>query len=656
MVNKALLGLTMLMISLASLLTATIIVTREYETSISTYNPHTLSAHLSITEVPYIYIETLDLVVTHDYGYAYYIINYISQTSLASLGITNSLNSETQQLMNQLQQLSDLVNESTYYLYTYKLNESRTLAEDALGISNDAVHTLSTIQYNLESLNYLLTMLGYIDSGETVLTPITARLVQITPTSLNNTLYMTINRTVTELYDEILNYKNESLRVIILSQQEAMKYKPIPTRLIVNVSSYYTTPGSTVLVSGRLTMRNGTGIGNALINIYYLYEGLHELASAVTDKQGYFSVNVTIPQVYVGRLPIMVSYTPPPGSYYEGSTTFLVMGILYVNTTYLVSIPTQVIWGQQLNITGWINGPGGREVVVLINGINHTATTNNDGYFNISISTANLSPGNYTLVMHIMPKGQYAPANAMLYLSIMAFKPSISIEVSKYVIAGLPLNFAVNIHVNTTVTSQWVLTAMIDGEEVMKSFSGTAVRGSIKLPITLWMNYYGLTIYVAPNPPYSGYETMIRLFVINPLELAIIIFIITATPIMVITKAPSEREGVTTHRSVSIPGVKLMVMELKNIRERLRGEALIIYDMYVDILNRLLEKYKLKPSESSTLREIMTLLGKYMDYERYGAFMKATMDIERIIYANYTPTGYDIQEFQKLRDFISEGL
>ncbi|MDT7863822.1 MAG: hypothetical protein RQ877_05405, partial [Vulcanisaeta sp.] len=115
-------------------------------------------------------------------------------------------------------------------------------------------------------------------------------------------------------------------------------------------------------------------------------------------------------------------------------------------------------------------------------------------------------------------------------------------------------------------------------------------------------------------------------------------------------------EGVTTHRSVSIPGVKLMVMELKNIRERLRGEALIIYDMYVDILNRLLEKYKLKPSESSTLREIMTLLGKYMDYERYGAFMKATMDIERIIYANYTPTGYDIQEFQKLRDFISEGL
>ncbi len=311
--------------------------------------------------------------------------------------------------------------------------------------------------------------------------------------------------------------------------------------------------------------------------------------------------------------------------------------------------------GYPLTITGWVSGPGGRVINIIIGNNVYSAVTNEYGYFNATIGTSSLSPGMQEVLVIIEPRGPYSPANFTGYVIINSLKPILSVKLHGYaVIAGLPFSVSGFIVANKSLGTPWTVVITIGGLEEVSSFSGDSFSEELKLPITTLMGYHHLIITLMPNPPYSGYTISIRVFVINPLELAVIVFMAIAIPFTLVTRLSISRAGKGRNIiEAAAPDVRLLIMELREVRSKLRSkEALIIYDTYSEVLSRLLARYKLRISRSMTLREILAMLRPYMSDDQYKAFTQATLSVERIIYANYEPGLEDVNEIMRLRDII----
>ncbi|MGC8542490.1 MAG: hypothetical protein ACP5NQ_01010 [Vulcanisaeta sp.] len=649
MLESRLLGIVMLIIILGLSLVIAIIIVNTYERLPETYNPATISPSVDLVKLPMVYIHVLRLIASGNYDEANAVINYLAQSSLGNFQFVKSMNNELSTLMALLAELKYSIGMSTQYLSKYEINESRYFANETLIISKSTSYSLTQVNNSLNSMIYFLTILGYLNSTNIILTPMTASLTMNTQLTPINPLMKELNNTIAIINEEISEITDKAWYIL---KQNSSQLTPILVKITANASDYFVTIGSAITISGKLEMLNGTGIGNATVSIYYVYEGSHLLATTITKPNGYFAVNITVPQAYTSRLPLIINYTPPTPMY-EPSQTMLVLNVLYLNTTYLITIPSEIVWGEPLNITGWASGPGYRNVTVIINNEGFESVTDLHGYFNLSINTASINPGNYSVVVLISPKELYAPVNATYSVAIKAYKPSVSIKVNKYVISGIPFTLTVQIH-NVTVSSPWTINVFTNNGEYSKSFSGNSTTIELSLPITTWMGHYYLVIELMPNPPYEGYEITISVFVINPVELSVIIFIIAAVPIAIFLKTPSKG-GEASSRSYEVlpPNITLLVKELRYARNRLSSkEALLMYDIYMELLNKLITKYKLKVTGSTTLREVLNGLGNYMDPNVYGMFMKATLVIEKVIYANYTPSIEDVNEMIKIRDAI----
>ena len=652
--NEPLMGVVALIIILALIIALSINVLRLSQALTEAYNPATVRVVISLPQVPNLYINILNLIASGRYNHALTILSYIGQSSISQLPGINYLNSEIEALVGQLVTVKDQVNESMYYLENYRVNESRALASSAMGSAEYAASTLASIQVRLESLICLLSMLGYLNNSNVIITPITTALVpgtlcQYLPTSL------TLNNTATVIYDELGNYSHDALRILILSESLS-KYKLVPTSITVNISNYIAPVGSSIELSGRLAAINGTGIENATILIYYTAYGKQQLLTNVTTgRNGYFNVNITLPFVYIDELSLTLQYLPPLFSMYEPSSKTVSVRLVYVNTTYLITIPSSVLWGTPLTITGWVSGPSGRVVNVVIGNNVYRAVTNEYGYFNATINTADLSPGTQQVLVFIEPKGLYSPANFTGYVMVSSLTPTLSIKLRGYaIVAGLPFTVMGFIAVNKSLVSPWTVIIAIGSLREVSSFSGNSFTAKLTLPITTLMGYYRLVMVLMPNPPYSGYTASIKVFVINPLELAVIAFMAIAIPIALVTRLPIKGAGRGEGAAETLmPNVKLLINEMNEVRGKLRSkEALLIYDTYSEILSHLLFRYRIRIERSTTLREILTMLRPHMSEDSYKAFIKATLSVERIIYANYEPSMEDVDEIMKLKDII----
>ncbi len=217
-----------------------------------------------------------------------------------------------------------------------------------MGSTEYAASTLTSIRNNLESLICLLSMLGYLNNSGVVITPITITLTQWIPCRYIP-MSLSLNSTATIIYEELGNYSREALRMLILSES-LNTYKLVPTRIIVNASNYIVPIGSSIELFGRLVMLNGTGgISNATILIYYMMSNGQQSMNVTTGPNGYFTANITIPSIYMNELRLTLQYLPPLFSSYEPSSTTISVRLIYVNTTYLITIPPNVLWGVPTN-------------------------------------------------------------------------------------------------------------------------------------------------------------------------------------------------------------------------------------------------------------------------------------------------------------------
>ncbi len=194
--------------------------------------------------------------------------------------------------------------------------------------------------------------------------------------------------------------------------------------------------GSPVTVYGVLTTINGVPIPNATINIYV---GSDYVGRALTNVYGQYSLTFTMPpQIYVSNINLTAIYNPPLGSNYLPSEATVQVNVAFNTTSLTANYTNHVMWGEPINMSGYVSGPPIRQVIISVDGVDvSTYTVNNE--FSVMISTGNMTPGNYSITIYAPPVGPYSPAYMVGSVSVNSVVENITISTNYLAIAGLPI-------------------------------------------------------------------------------------------------------------------------------------------------------------------------------------------------------------------------
>jgi hypothetical protein len=137
------------------------------------------------------------------------------------------------------------------------------------------------------------------------------------------------------------------------------------TTLTINLTSGSATVGSTIMAYGRLTLPNGTGLGGQLILV--TVNG-RVIASAVTNSTGFYTVNITLPYIYVNETSVKALFIPVNKGL-AGSTAEATVRLLFNETRLVIHVNGTVVkWGDYLLIWGNVTG-GNRSITVMVGGL-----------------------------------------------------------------------------------------------------------------------------------------------------------------------------------------------------------------------------------------------------------------------------------------------
>lgn len=652
-------GFAILIIMLMSLVFVSITIVKHYLNTINVYNPNNVKVHVGISQLPTIYINILNYIAQNNYTEANELMNYLSASPLQNLEITSSISNEISALITQITLLNELYTTGIQELRQQNVNESMLMFSQTLIITAQLENTLSYIQRDMGNLIYFLTVTGYLNSGGDVLNPLTAKFLPSNPLNLNLTYILILNKTINKIYlkvnntysNALNNIKNIQSRIIILN-----KYNK--TTISAWSDTRYVIPGLTVGVYGVLKNSEGVGIGNATLTIYYNNRGrYYPIANVTTNATGYFSTYITIPQFYGDRLILLISYVPQNDSGYAPSNQYLVFNVLYANTVITVSLNNNVIWGEPLNISGWVNGPSNRTIEILIDGKVISTTTSEDGTFNLSISTLFLKSGSYVMTIYAEPKGAYAPAYLNETISVIALPATLSVSTNKYVVAGVPFKIVGIIPMNKSLGGPWKLIITIGTVGEIITTTNSDFDTEITLPLLIQTGNYVINVTLLPNPPYSGYTTLINVFVINPIEVAAITFVIALIPAMIVVKLPRESNEPKREIAILPPDIKPIVELIYDVKNKIRSKvALLVYENYINTLNKLINKYNVTVDRSMTLREIVEELSPFLNEATYKTLLSINDFVEKILYGNYTPSSNEVDSVNRSMKIVGDSV
>ena len=346
------------------------------------------------------------------------------------------------------------------------------------------------------------------------------------------------------------------------------------TTLTINLTSGSATVGSTITAYGRLTLPNGTGLGGQLILV--TVNG-RVIASAVTNSTGFYTVNITLPYIYVNETSVKALFIPVNKGL-AGSTAEATVRLLFNETRLVIHVNGTVVkWGDYLLIWGNVTG-GDRAVTVMVGGLSLNATSIN-GRFNLTIPTSVLRPSNITLLIYVKPNLTYSPAERALNITVVGVRPSIRLS-GTVLLAGL--TSTIRISIKPLVKGNLTLLVNLGPLRRAVVVNSPTVTIPIRLPLTLGMGFTTLNVTVTPNPPIEGVAATVRVLVINLAQLAILAALapaalvavrltrgvrhgapVTQTPVAVTVKAVAKslRQPIPSAR-LSDPRVKAILGSL----------------------------------------------------------------------------------------------
>ena len=310
------------------------------------------------------------------------------------------------------------------------------------------------------------------------------------------------------------------------------------TTLTINLTSGSATVGSTIMAYGRLTLPNGTGLGGQLILV--TVNG-RVIASAVTNSTGFYTVNITLPYIYVNETSVKALFIPVNKGL-AGSTAEATVRLLFNETRLVIHVNGTVVkWGDYLLIWGNVTG-GNRSITVMVGGLSFNATSIN-GRFNLTIPTSVLRPSNITLLIYVKPNLTYSPAERALNITVVGVRPSIRLS-GTVLLAGL--TSTIRISIKPLVKGNLTLLVNLGPLRRTVVVNSPTATIPIRLPLTLGMGFATLNVTITPNPPIEGVAATVRVLVVNLAQLAILAALAPAALVAVrLTRGVRHRAPVT---------------------------------------------------------------------------------------------------------------
>ena len=586
-------------------------------------NPLNERLSVNVPGVVELYITALGLTSTSNYTMAMHLLKALGVTgAVRSLPTLAALHAHEERLASLMAKLEGVYEDTLSQVLMGNVSVARYLAVKGLALDSEAYGELNTV-------TNLLTTIYPNATGQvmSMAAAMRARLISI----------------------------NETLIKIL--------HSPITTNMTIMAVPNIVVVGGSVTVFGKLTTSNGTAIPNATITIYV--DGV-PTGSAITNSTGYYIVNVTIPPIYKPILPIKALYNPPPTSKYLPTQAVTNITVIYNSTYIAINYTGAVLWGGQINVSGFISGSPNRLITLSIGNLNMSITTVNNA-FNISIPTSDLLPGNYSLSIYVTPNGTYAPTTYVGALMIYALIAKPNVSVSNVAIAGLPVRASINV-------SPWVsglpITVSLGGSAISLNLTSPNITITLATPLLLGMGVHDLVVSVGQRPPIGGGYYARGIFVVNPLEIAlpaialIMVMSLARFGIVRLRRSPQQETQalptppmaatITTPRPAEVKAVEKRIIKLApsgkinipSVREVVMAlsQAIAAVSMKTEV--------RLKPTQ--TLREYLTVVREKLDPQVYSVLSELVGIAEYALYSPRVPTPVDVARAWELAKVLSQ--
>ena len=582
--------------------------------------PNPLNAKLSVSTqgILNVYVEVLELNALGNYTGALNTLKALGITAaVKAVPAISQLHEHEYMLTNYLAELRGIYQEVLNSLLAGNYSGARSLAIEGLIVDGEANN----------ELNAILNIASSIAPGGAGQVVGSYQSIKQYLLSLNETFLSVLAR----------NYTGTELTVLAM-----------PNTVVV---------GSPITVYGMLTTVNGSPIPNATIGIYV---GSTYVGGAVTNMYGEYSLNFTMPQVYVDRVNISAIYNPPPGSDYLPSKALTTVNVVFNVTLLTVNYTESVLWGDAVNISGYVSGPPERTVIISVGGLNVSITSINNE-FSASISTANMTPGNYSITVYAPPIGPYTPAYFSGAVSIDYVVENVTVSMGSIAIAGSPIIIRGFVSPWITNTS---LSLSFGGEVVNLNLTSPNFTVSIPTSILLGTGRHYVVLTINSNPPVMGITYAYGVFVINIIEVLVPVIIIAVVILMIksgIVRLPAPGVTVIGNARSWVNTVNLAVKrspEVKALSEEIARSALrgkIEVGSVREVVKALASaiyavegRTGVKFRSTNTLREYLTAVRDKLDKDETAVLTELIMLAERALYSPYVPSDEDVRRAWQL--------
>lgn len=373
------------------------------------------------------------------------------------------------------------------------------------------------------------------------------------------------------------------------------------TRLTIQVDKYRVWVGSTIRVSGYLESIHP--LGNRNISIYI--EDKH-IATAVTNSEGYFSREITIPYIYREEVKLYASFTPlgsDIGRFKSSTSNIVKIKLLYTTPIIKAFIDRSYVKPlDKIYLVGLIE-PRVPEVYVKAFNKHSTINVNSTGWFNTTLTVPDsIDEGTYTIIVGSYSLNTIAPSETTLKLtvyrlpSILTIKPPlIALSGFKTRLTGLALG-------GETPLGEANITLEIHGQTYLVATDSQGLFViDIQTPHTVNTGFHIVKAILNPKEPWYRIAIVEEsIFTLNPYMASAPIILALILLKTTIPKRRWEAE-ITPSTPIREP--------IKEAKPLPVGIARIYFEA-VDIIMRI-TGIEMKPY--NTIREYLTIVGEFLD-------------------------------------------
>ncbi len=412
------------------------------------------------------------------------------------------------------------------------------------------------------------------------------------------------------------------------------------------VSNFTVTSSQSSLETGGFVQVNGSlkfGV-KAVANdqISFFLNGT-KFASAITDQNGFFSINSSTPFEYksVAAIWAVASGSSSSSPTFQGAVSnILYLKLIFNQTQISVQDPPAILPTYNFTISGRLTTSSGvalPDAPIKIISFNepYLLKTNTSGFFSSSLTVPpNASDGLHTIYASFAPQGVFGPAVNFTTIQVVRETPEVTInpvslvysgfarEISGKVVAnGTGVSFA-----NITLSSPW-------GKFLTESNATGGFNIGFTVPLSTFWPSNNIKVSMHPSQPFIKDATLTSsVTVVNPLDF---LFPLLVAGVLVYEL---RNLGLLRSRKGSIDKideekeVDLTVQNLISHVDEIRSIPRLV-SLYRNLLIIAATKFDLKFLPSSTIREIVTQVSSSAQDSGMQEFEKISTIFEDYLYA-----------------------